>query len=81
MDPMITTASGDPGQDNLRRAVRVGELTATDFMPGARAHARQGQRGVIQDYSNSHGLCYHVQHDDGTYAWYAPDELTDLLAS
>jgi hypothetical protein len=59
--------------------VLVGELTSVDFVASARTHARQGQVGVIQRYSNSHGLCYEVLHeDDGTTAWYAPGELTEL---
>jgi len=74
---MIATSSADPGSDNIRRYVTVGELTtATDFSPDARRYARLGQRGVITNYSNSHGLCYQVRHDDGTAAWYEPEELS-----
>ena len=31
--------------------------------------------GTIEDYSDSHGLCYKVRHDDGTESWYNPEEL------
>ena len=67
---MITTAAGDPGQDNIRRYVRVGPLGGGrgGFIAEARVHARQGQQGAITRYSNSHGLCYEVRHDDGTFA-------------
>lgn len=41
--------------------------------------ARQwGVIGVVKDLSNAHGLCYKVEHDDGSSAWYDPKELEDL---
>lgn len=33
--------------------------------------------GSIVGHSDSHGLCYEVRHDDGTRAFYDPDELFD----
>lgn len=42
--------------------------------------ARPNATGVIENYSDSHGLCFNVKHDDpenyGTRAGYDPDELT-----
>lgn len=34
-----------------------------------------GLNGTVVDLSNSHGLCFKVIHDDGTSAYYDPDEL------
>ena len=34
-----------------------------------------GVTGTITGYSNSHGLCFEVAHDDGTVGCYEPDEL------
>ena len=49
-----------------------GEYTAE-----ARNARRQhnGQIGVIQDISNSHGLCFGVQFRDRTMVYYEVDEL------
>lgn len=78
---MLRTSSNDPGQDNLGKKVTVVELGAgSDFVPPARDHARKGQQGVIAKYSNSHGLCYQVHHDDETWAWYNPNELEEVGA-
>lgn len=42
--------------------------------------ARPNATGIIEGYSDSHGLCFNVKHDDpdnyGTTAGYDPDELT-----
>jgi hypothetical protein len=39
---------------------------------------REGQEGVVTDYSNSHGLCFEVRFEDGATAWFEPAELTRL---
>ena len=40
-------------------------------------HILPNVTGVIRNYSDSHGLCFSVKHeDDGTTAGYDPDELT-----
>jgi len=44
----------------------------------ARQHCRWGVSGKIVDHSDSHGLCYQVEHEDGTVAWYEPRELKTL---
>lgn len=31
--------------------------------------------GTIASYSDSHGLCYKVKHEDGQEAWYDPSEF------
>lgn len=42
--------------------------------------ARPNVTGIIQNYSDSHGLCFQVKHeDDGSTAGYDPDELTLLI--
>lgn len=41
----------------------------------AREHAGSGKKGIIINYSNSHGICYKVKHADGTQAFYEPEEL------
>jgi hypothetical protein len=37
-----------------------------------------GVVGTIVDYSDSHGLCYKVKHDNGTESWYNPEELEEV---
>jgi hypothetical protein len=39
---------------------------------------REGQEGVVTDYSNSHGICFEVRFEDGATAWFEPAELTRL---
>jgi len=51
------------------------ENTADDWSDEARLHCQWGVSGKIINYSNSHGLCYRVQHEDGTTAWYDMGEL------
>lgn len=31
--------------------------------------------GTVVESSNSHGQIYRVKHEDGTMAWYEPNEL------
>lgn len=40
--------------------------------------ARKSSSGKIVDYSNSHGLCFRIKHDDGNTAWYEPSEVKPL---
>lgn len=37
---------------------------------------RRVGHGTITTHSDSHGLCFCVDHGDGDVAWYDPDELT-----
>lgn len=36
---------------------------------------RWSVEGTVLCHSDSHGLCYHVQHADGSEAWYNPTEI------
>ena len=49
-----------------------------DWSDPKRPACKWGVEGKIVKYSNSHGLCYEVQHIDGTFAWYDPEELEFL---
>lgn len=41
--------------------------------------ARQwGVKGKVIDLSNAHGLCYQIQHEDLTCAWYDPKEFVEI---
>jgi hypothetical protein len=61
----------------LGQAIRVaGHLDRRDFtVPNQRS---PGACGVVTGRSDGHGLCFEVRHEDGTVAWYDPDELTVL---
>jgi len=43
-----------------------------------RQNLQWGVKGIVIDISNAHGLCYRVQHSDGTCAWYDPEELETI---
>lgn len=47
-----------------------------EFSNEAIAERKWGVQGSIIEHSDSHGLCYKVQHDDGTVAWYDLSELS-----
>lgn len=41
----------------------------------ARARRKWGIKGKVVDHHDSHGLCYVVLHEDGSYGAYDPSEL------
>ena len=62
--------------------VRTAEaLDARDFTQETQQRRRPGCQGTIIGYSNAHGLCFKVRHDDGVEAHYDEDELTVLADS
>lgn len=49
---------------------------STDWDPAVLSLRRFGVDGIVLKHSDSHGLCYEVEHtDDKTKAWYEPREL------
>lgn len=61
-----------------RRVMVVDKIEAPKFygfMFESRIDCQANAIGIITDYHNSHGLCFEVQHEDGTKAWYDPAEL------
>lgn len=40
-----------------------------------RQSRKWGVFGYVKDLSNAHGLCYKVEHEDGTCGWYDPEEF------
>lgn len=49
-----------------------------DWAARARENVQWRTVGTIVQKSDSHGLCYEVQHDDGTCAWYNHGELVKI---
>ena len=49
-----------------------------DWTGEALASRKWGVKGTILKHHDSHGLCYEVQHDDGTVGHYDPSELEVL---
>ena len=58
-----------------QRVTSIGHLTARDYTLEGQAKRRPNAKGSIVDVSDAHGLCWGVEHDDGTIAWYDTDEL------
>jgi hypothetical protein len=56
------------------------EVESSDWSPDAKKDRRWGVSGVVQKHSDSHGLCYEVEHADKTKAWYESRELVELEA-
>lgn len=48
---------------------------ADDWSDPKNRGCQWGVLGRIIHYSNSHGLCFEVRHNDGSVAWYDPGEL------
>lgn len=51
---------------------------ADSWTEKARSRRRWGVRGTVIACHNSHGLCYDVEHSDGTVGCYNPTELEVL---
>lgn len=49
-----------------------------EWMPEALIARKWGVTGTIIMHHDSHGLCYDVQHDDGTEGCYDPNEFEVL---
>ena len=50
-----------------------------DWTEDVKESRKWGVTGVVVNHSGSHGLCYKVKHDDdGTEAWYTPEELEEI---
>ncbi len=47
----------------------------SEWSAEARANRRWGVEGTITGHHDSHGLCYEVEHTDGTTGCYDPSEL------
>ena len=43
-----------------------------------RPSAKKIALGLVLGHSDSHGLCYHVRHEDGTKCWYEPEEVKEI---
>jgi hypothetical protein len=57
------------------RVTTADKLDGRDYAADARLARRPAADGAIVGSSDSHGLCYKVLHEDGTEAYYDPDEL------
>lgn len=51
------------------------QLITFDWTKEALVNRKSGMNGIIIGYSNAHGLCYLIKHEDGICAWYDPKEL------
>ncbi len=63
--------------DSVGTAVRTTSLLSQDYTAEARAVRRPGASGVVVGHSDGHRLCYEVRHEDGSRAYYDPEELLD----
>ena len=59
--------------DRVRTA---NKLTGQNYTPEGQKERLPGMTGTIIELSNSHGLCFEVNHDELGTAWYDPEELT-----
>lgn len=57
------------------RMVRTTHSQTDDWTSEGKLARKWNVKGQVIDLSNSHGLCYQVKHEDGTWAWYDPCEL------
>ncbi len=54
------------------------KVESKDWTPEAKLLRKWGVSGVITDTSDAHGICYEVEHEDKTTAWYEPRELLPI---
>lgn len=57
------------------RTTGPNEALRREWTVAAWKKRRWNARGAIVSYSDAHGLCYKVRHDDGHEAWYDPSEF------
>ena len=57
------------------RTTRENKALRGEWTKAAIANRKWGVKGVIVMHHDSHGLCYDVQHEDGTKGSYDPSEL------
>jgi len=63
-------------KEMVGRLVKTIDDADSDYWNNPKARGCQwGVLGQIIHYSNSHGLCFKVRHNDGSIAWYDPEEL------
>lgn len=62
----------------IGKKIRTTEECVTDWSEEASRARKWDVTGIVCDLSNSHGNCYFVKHDDGSYAWYDSGEF-DLV--
>ncbi len=63
----------DPGM--RIRTTQLNESMIREWTAQGLADKRWGVTGMILRHHDSHGLCYDVQHDDGTFGCYDPSEF------
>jgi hypothetical protein len=65
---------------NGTRVIPTEPSGSTDWADPQRKDAKWGAKGIgtIVGHSDSHGLCYEVQHDTGGTGWYEAEELNLL---
>lgn len=67
-----------PVDDSFQYGTRVQttvDACGHDWTHEAQLERKWGVEGTVIDRSDSHGLCYHVRHADGSDGWYDPAEL------
>lgn len=57
------------------RTTQLNESMIGEWTAEALAEKKWGVTGMILRHHDSHGLCYDVQHDDGTFGCYDPSEF------
>lgn len=72
--PFDETATGHK-RLKVGTAVRTTKDAGRDDWDPPRTKIRWGTTGNVIGHHDSHGLCYDVEHLDGTTACYDPDEL------
>lgn len=55
--------------------VTTNDSGSKDWSPDTRKDVRWGILGHVSAVHDSHGLCYRVEHGDGTYSYYEHEEL------
>jgi len=76
---MTTATEKWPPLDPGTRVKTTSKKTSDgEWMPEARAARKWGVTGRILVHHDSHGLCYDVQHDDGSQGCYEPTEFEVL---
>lgn len=72
------TAKYPPISAGTRVVTTQATTSEAEWQEEARVQRKWGIRGTVSSHSDSHGLCYLVNHEDGTSGWYEPSEFEIL---
>lgn len=74
-EKMIATKYPPLAQGTLVRTTHENPKLSHEWSEEGRRTRKWGVEGIVDNHSDSHGLCYKILHKDGTEGFYDPSEI------